>query len=1382
MGALMRLRDWSETPLGPFEQWPQSLKTSVSTCLSSRFAILVWWGNDLVMLYNDAYLPVIGNKHPNALGAAGRKVWPEIWHIIGPMLEGVMSRGEATWSDNLLLELERDGYPEECYFTFSYSPIRDESGGVGGIFTPVQETTGQVIGERRLRTLRDLAEAARASNARSVEEVCIISADTLGRNPHDIPFAAFYLFDEAGFNPASARLTARTGFDAASALTPPLVLPDESDWIFASVLRANNAQVIALPSDLDGIPRGAWPVPPRQAMVLPLAPGGQHRGGLILGISPRKRLDDDYRSFFSLLAGHVSTALAEARAIEQERNRAQALAELDRAKTAFFSNVSHEFRTPLTLMLGPLEELLAAGANLPPSAADLVTVTYRNGLRLQKLVNTLLEFSRIEAGRVQASYEPTDLAKLTSELASAFETVMDKAGLRFHVECAPLPEPVYVDQEMWEKVVLNLLSNALKYTFEGEVTVRLTTDSKAAVLCVEDSGTGIPEEHLPFLFERFHRVEGARGRTQEGTGIGLALVSELSKLHGGTVAVSSTPGRGSIFTVSIPFGSAHLPSDRIRAPRTLASTAVRAESFVGEAARWLPDSPAAANPFDAPFFISDSTPAQDRISDRRILIADDNADMRGYLARLLSGRYKVEVVANGEEALASALDRPPDLVLSDVMMPRMDGFALMRALRADPRTSTLPVILLSARAGEEARVEGLDEGATDYLVKPFTARELLARVGAHLEIASMRRRAAQRESDLRAEAELARDRVLAILESITDGFFTLDSNWCFTYANTAGQRLLGRPLAELLGRNHWELYPAAVGAVTDREYHRAIREQVPVEFEVLYEAWQRWFAVRAYPTDAGGLSVYFRDITEHKLAGQTARESEQRIRAMSDLARSVVEASPYAVEVLDPEGNTLLINQLGRRLRPKNLRWMEFWNESHRARAEECFATVLAGHPAHFAVSTAQPGGAVSWFDLSLTPLTGDDGQVSRVLVITRDVTAARKAEEDLRQIAKLESLGVMAGGVAHDFNNLLTGILGNASLLVDSVSDGDRGLAEDIVLASERAADLTRQMLAFAGKGRFEVSRTDVSKLVREILRLVRPSIERNVEISLKLEDHCIVEGDAGQLQQVIMNLLINAGEAMEGRPGLIVVRTGKLMADRTYLSQAVGLGDAAEGEYVFLEVSDNGEGMDEKTKSKIFDPFFTTKFTGRGLGLAAVSGIVRGHKGMLYVYSEAGRGTTFRVLFPRADAVQVLPATSERPRTNAEGVVLLVDDEAIVRRLGSEVLKRHGYDVRLASDGREALELFRSNFREIDVVVLDMVMPVMGGETALREIREISAEVPVIVCSGYNEVEVIRRFTTQKVAAFLQKPYSATQLLEKIQVILHDSGAGSRPAGRES
>ena len=585
MGELMRGLNWSATPLGPVETWPQSLKTTISTCLDSRFAIVVWWGPEMVTLYNDSYRSILGVKHPAALGMRARDIWPEIWHIVGPMLSGVMERSEATRGDNLLLELERNGYQEECYFTFSYSPIRDESGGVGGIFTPVQETTDQVIGERRLRTLRDLAEAARAANAQSSAEVCRLACLTLERNLHDIPFAVFYLFSENG----EARLAAEAGIRSMDPLFPEVARRGEP-WVFAHAFEYASPAVIALPLDLN-IPCGAWPVPAREALVFPISPAGQNIGFGILAVSPRKRLDEEYLGFLSVVGSHVTTAIAEARTLEEERKRAQALAEIDRAKTAFFSNVSHEFRTPLTLMLGPLEELLHRDG-MPPADLDLLSLTHRNGLRLQKLVNTLLDFSRIEAGRVQANYTATDLSVFTAELASTFRAAVENAGLELVVDCPPLADAVYVDGDMWEKIVLNLLSNAFKYTFQGRITVRIGTrpalydalPDRMAVLTVEDTGTGIPAHELPHLFERFHRVEGARGRTQEGTGIGLALIAELIKLHGGTVEASSVVGQGSKFTVSIPFGTAHLPKDRIsgaRSPEWRGGSGVRERSSAG---------------------------------------------------------------------------------------------------------------------------------------------------------------------------------------------------------------------------------------------------------------------------------------------------------------------------------------------------------------------------------------------------------------------------------------------------------------------------------------------------------------------------------------------------------------------------------------------------------------------------------------------------------------------------------------------------------------------------------------------------------------------------------------------------------------------------------
>src|SRR6202161_2782078 len=342
------------------------------------------------------------------------------------------------------------------------------------------------------------------------------------------------------------------------------------------------------------LPMGAWDRPPREAIVAPIAQQGRESpaGFLVAGINPFRRMDDAYLGFINLVAGQVSSGLANARVYEQEQRRAEALAELDRAKTAFFSNVSHEFRTPLTLMLGPLEDVLSRPDVHPLSEhRELVRVAHRNGVRLLKLVNTLLDFSRIEAGRSQSSFEPTDLAAFTAELASNFRSAVERAGLRLRMNCKPLPEPVYVDRDMWEKVILNLLSNAFKFTFDGSISVetRLSEDGERAEITVRDTGTGIPATELPHIFDRFRRVAGARGRSIEGTGIGLALVRELVDAHGGTISVASEMGQGSAFTVALHFGSEHLPADSVGQARSQNSGEARGQAYVAEALSWLDD-------------------------------------------------------------------------------------------------------------------------------------------------------------------------------------------------------------------------------------------------------------------------------------------------------------------------------------------------------------------------------------------------------------------------------------------------------------------------------------------------------------------------------------------------------------------------------------------------------------------------------------------------------------------------------------------------------------------------------------------------------------------------------------------------------------------------
>jgi PAS domain S-box-containing protein len=585
--------DWSKTPVGPMAGWPQSLKTALSACLSSRYPIVIWWGNPAyTMFYNDAFIPILGvTKHPGWLGQSGRECWSEIWPTIGPMLEGVFATGEATWSEDLLLVMRRNLPREETYFTFSYSPIQDEAGAIGGIFCACYETTGRVIGERRLRTLRDLSRMV--VEARTAEEACEVAARTLAENPADIPFALIYLLESESQH---ARLVAMTGIEAGSASAPNWIdLQASTDrsatWPLRRVLDTATAELVPdLTARYGPLPGGPWPEAPESALILPIAAPGQTRptGFLVTGLSPRRVIDSDYCSFFDLIAGHVGAAIANARAYEDERRRAEALAEIDRAKTAFFSNVSHEFRTPLSLMLGPLEDTLAQTNGLPAADRERLEIAHRNSLRLLKLVNTLLDFSRIEAGRIQASYEPADLAALTAELSSVFRSAIERAGMRLVVNCQPLDEPVYVDREMWEKIVLNLLSNAFKFTFDGEIEVSLRREGDHAELTVRDTGAGIPADELPHLFERFHRVKGARGRTFESGGIGLALVQELVKLHGGTVRVESEVDCGSAFIVSIPLGKTHLPAGRIRAVRSLASTCLRGGDYVEEALRWLP--------------------------------------------------------------------------------------------------------------------------------------------------------------------------------------------------------------------------------------------------------------------------------------------------------------------------------------------------------------------------------------------------------------------------------------------------------------------------------------------------------------------------------------------------------------------------------------------------------------------------------------------------------------------------------------------------------------------------------------------------------------------------------------------------------------------------
>ena len=693
---LMAELDWAATPVGPVESWPASLRFAVRTVLVSKFPMVLTWGPEFTQFYNDGYAPFIGAKHP-AIGEDIRRTLAEGWDALGPPIAHAMETLEASWLPGLLLRLERSGYVEETYFTVSHAPAFDDDGRVAGMHGVCTEVTGQVLGERRQKLLRELAAAGSRLDAE--QDTVATMCRTLDGDALDVPFAAVYLSEPGS---TAFRREAVTGCDAA-------LLPD-----------GTGTQVEDLPGLVRrlGVTGGPFDEPVTEALALPLAASSEDEplGLLLVGVSPARALDEAYRSFFELVAAQFTGAVVNIRAFEAERLRAESLAELDRAKTTFFSDVSHELRTPLALLLGPIDDVLAdAGDPLPTTAREQLQLALRNGRRLQRLVNDLLDFASIEAGRASPVRVETDLATFTAELAGIFRAAAERAGLRLTVDCPPLPRTASVDPRMWEKVVVNLLANAVKYTFVGGIDVTLRGDDEHVALTVADTGVGIVAEELAHLFERFHRVPGATARTREGTGIGLALVQELAALHGGAVSVTSEPGQGSAFTVTLPYGAPDGDATDGQAP------AHPSEAARGEAESWeqdtsRPNRPAAAVPSGAD-----------------VLVVDDNADMRSYLVRLLGAHGAVRSTANGEEALQAVAERRPDVVVTDVMMPRVDGFELLRALRSDPGTRDIPVIMLTARAGQEASVEGLEAGADDYLAKPFRADELLARVRAVLE-------------------------------------------------------------------------------------------------------------------------------------------------------------------------------------------------------------------------------------------------------------------------------------------------------------------------------------------------------------------------------------------------------------------------------------------------------------------------------------------------------------------------------------------------------------------------------------------------------------------------------------------------------------------------
>jgi len=1246
MGELIRLAEWAHTPVGPISDWPQSLRTALSIMLESQFPMYIAWGPDFTQFYNDAYRPILGStKHPQALGRSTRHTFAEIWDIIGPMFNDAM-RGKAVGFKDFLLPLDRHGYVEECYFVFSYSPIRDETGNVGGVLVTVSETTERVLGERRLLTLRNLAE--RTSAIRTLPQVSEMLVHILTESVHDIPFALLYLLTE---DTGYATLAGNVRCNLSQSFNTVDVSESGTDaWSLIRIVQSGTPEVVVLNQDtVTAVARELWPEPVTQAYVAPINRPDRKPpyGILVLGISPRRTFDEDYQGFFNLLINHVVTAFTNALAYETEYKRAEALMEIDQLKTVFFSNVSHEFRTPLTLMLGPIEEALRQTSqddNTPEN--ERMQLLHRNALRLLKLVNNLLDFSRIEAGRMQAVAQPTDLAAFTKDLASSFRSMVESVGLTYTVDCPPLPEPVVVDQTMWEKIVLNLLSNAYKFTFRGGISIQLRAMNGNVVLTVTDTGIGIPEAELPRIFQRFHRVQNAHGRTHEGAGIGLALAEELVRLHNGTITAQSREGYGSTFTVTVPLKAAPHPIDHLNGHSAPESTITSQALYGQEMLKWQSVSSPAPQ-------IQETT-ASGR---PRILVADDNEDMRIYISRLLSPVYEVHTVHDGVKALQWIGANTPDLILTDVMMPHLDGFGLLRTLRQTDHTRTIPVIMLSARASEKSRIEGINAGADDYLVKPFSAPELLAIIRNNLKMAEIRRESAE---NIRKERQqlyslfMQAPALIGILRGREGICELFNPSFCKLWGNR-----------DVIGKTMREAWPELEGQGW---------------FDIVEQVFDTAQAVHGYETPAladwtntgqpttayfnfvyaplkndhdqiDGVMIFGFNVTDQVEARRKAEESENRFRAIADTA-------PVLIWIAGPDKLCTFFNKnwLAFTGRTQEQEFGMGWTEGvHPDDFDKCLHIYTTCFEARIEFSMEyrlrRGDGQYRWLLDNGVPQYSSDGTFTGYIGSCTDITEVKLIREELEKRVSERTQALQEANLnlqrsnddleqftyiaSHDLQEPLRKIMTVSNLLTKSLennlSSESRQLFDIMQKAANRMRKLIDSLLTFSRVtrrlGSFE--KTSLTKIIAGVIGDLDTQITRT-RATIHYGSLPRIDAIPFQMTQLFLNLLSNALKFSKPEvPPVIHIDCCELPTEKY-----IELNLSAHSLYYQICIADNGIGFDAEYADKIFVMFQRlhghAEYEGTGIGLSICKQVVENHRGIISAESVEGNGSVFTIIVP--------------------------------------------------------------------------------------------------------------------------------------------------------
>jgi PAS domain S-box-containing protein len=1096
-------------------------------------------------------------------------------------------------------------------------------------------------------------------------------------------------------------------------------------------------------------------------------------------------------------ANHAaSDALASAQRTNQELQHAQRrieglyqkTLELDAAKSRFVADVSHDLRTPLTLVLGPLQARLAR-KDVPAGEREELLVMERNARLLRDHVEDLLDAARLEAGTIQLEYARVDVAALVRLVASHFTVAAASKRVALEVD-APASLEADVDPEKCRRILMNLLANAFRFTPPNGVvrTVASSADGRLTVE-VRDTGPGVPADSRATIFERYRQAVSGPP-TRQGVGLGLAIVKDFVELHRGVVTVGDAPGGGASFVVTLPLLA---PADATvnRSPTTLDELLERASLPAGHFADTTPAAYAATDP-NAP----------------EVMVVEDDRDMNAFVAAALRPRYRVVSAFGGSEALARALHAPPTLVVTDLVMPDMGGAELIQALRWQPQTADLPVVVLTAKADDDLRVKLLNEGAQDCLSKPFSPAELLARVD-RLVAQRVRSDRLLRESEERLRLSLAGTQAGMWDWFVQTGRLVVDEGW-----------------TAMLGYSTLDLVPITIDTWTslchpeDLERSNRLIEECFNKERPYYECECRmrrkngeWLWVldrgQVVEWDAENRPIRMTgahlDISARKEAERRLEQRQRDYRALAETLAvergtvdAIIDRLPVGVAISDGRGTFLVMNSSALALHDFNS------PEEMLRSSEEFFAEWklfdLAGRELptdEWPVSRALRGEYVRdmkvqvertsgrrWFcRYDVAPVLDANGAVALIVYLLQDITESKHAEavlqeseERLRQAQKMDAVGQLAGGVAHDFNNLLLLVLGSATLADASLGEGHpaREYVAEITRAGERAASLVGQLLAFSRRQAMQPEPLELNDLVAGFLTLLKRAIGEHIRLGfVPAQDVGQVDADRGMLEQVLLNLSVNARDAIAAS-GTLTIATGRAVLDK---ASCADFPSAAPGPYAWFSVTDTGRGMDAETLGRIFEPFFTTKPQGQGtgLGLATVYGIVSQHRGVIRVLSEPGKGTTFTVYLPLRSAEASAPAVAAAvPPIGGGESVLVAEDSDPVRALVARILTDAGYTVVEAANGTEALAAWQAATTPFGLLLLDVVMPDVSGRQVFERIVHESpgTSVPVLFTSGYTADVVHGAFAVPTDVRLLRKPFKRDQLLRAVREAI-DAGS---------